>query len=242
MSSVINIHIALIWYTGHGEKNTGNWCFKDGVITFQDIFGLYMDCFRGKPLTIVSDCSYSGKWVGECIKMLDSLGIPSCGHYTKEQGIQLKVYCSCKDDQEATALVYATEGAEYYKEKYVAFWVSNKTFNCGQKPYGVNFTWIRCRHKIDMPCDIHCSHTWEDRILYSSRLFTVRGKDQGRQAWHLAIIDKDKVDEFKARTSSGRETVDIAKYGKVLKSGFGEDPPKEAFKVFERYYSKLPTD
>ena len=28
--------IIWLWYT-----NTGNWCFKDGVITFQDIFGLY---------------------------------------------------------------------------------------------------------------------------------------------------------------------------------------------------------
>ena len=43
---------ATLWYTGHGERGTGNWCFKDGVITFEDIFGLYMDHMRGKRLTI----------------------------------------------------------------------------------------------------------------------------------------------------------------------------------------------
>uniref|UniRef100_A0A1X7VFE7 Uncharacterized protein n=1 Tax=Amphimedon queenslandica TaxID=400682 RepID=A0A1X7VFE7_AMPQE len=55
-------------YTGHGEKDTGNWCFKDGVISFNDIFELYINHFKGKPLSITSDCSYSGNWINECGK------------------------------------------------------------------------------------------------------------------------------------------------------------------------------
>ena len=30
-----------LYYTGHGGENTGNWVFKDGVITLQDV----LDCF-----------------------------------------------------------------------------------------------------------------------------------------------------------------------------------------------------
>ena len=31
-----------LYYTGHGGENTGNWVFKDGVITLQDV----LDCFQ----------------------------------------------------------------------------------------------------------------------------------------------------------------------------------------------------
>ena len=78
--SILYTCIALIWYTGHGEKATGNWCFKVGVISFEDLFALYMDHFRGKVLTLVCDCSYSGSWVEQCAMKLDEIGIPSCGH------------------------------------------------------------------------------------------------------------------------------------------------------------------
>ena len=36
---------ALIWYMGHGQKNTGNWCFKDGEITLDEIYQAIHDIF-----------------------------------------------------------------------------------------------------------------------------------------------------------------------------------------------------
>ena len=38
-------------------------------------------------------------------------------------------------------------------------------------------------------------------------------------------MDKEKVEEFKAQVATG--TIDVTEYGQVLRSGWGENPPKE---------------
>ena len=58
--------IAIIHYYGNGQKNTGDWCFKDGFITFRDIADLHMKYGRGRILTVVTDCHSSGRWVSQC--------------------------------------------------------------------------------------------------------------------------------------------------------------------------------
>ncbi len=55
---------AMLYYTGHGEVGTGNWCFADGTISIQEIFdmvpgGVYY------PM-IFSDACYSGHWANFC--------------------------------------------------------------------------------------------------------------------------------------------------------------------------------
>ena len=47
--------IVVLHYTGDSEVGTGNWCFKDGVITFRDVYDIYIQCFKGKGLSIISD-------------------------------------------------------------------------------------------------------------------------------------------------------------------------------------------
>ena len=183
---LFGIFVVIIWYTGHGEKNTGNWCFKDGVITFQDIFGLYMDCFRGKRLTIVCDCSYSGNWINDCVKTLDDLGIPSCGHHTREQGLLFKLFCSCKSDEEATLLNYIDEGVT--NDKSILYYYCKK-LKSGQTTAAGDFRRIRCSKTAAEPCEIHS--TWKDRLLTGSRLFLVRGTDRGRKAWHYLLVDEE---------------------------------------------------
>ena len=228
-------YLVIIWYTGHGEKNTGNWCFKDGVITFQDIFGLYMDCFRGKQLTIRSDCSYSGNWIKDCVKMFDDLGIPSCGHHTREQGILLSVHCSCGADEEATALCFITEASIFDEiNKYVVFH-SNMKLSSGQTTKYGNFTNIRCSKTATETCEVDSTCTWEDRIFKTRLVYLVRGKDGGSTAWHYVLVDKDKVEDFKAKIKSG--SIDVADYGKVLYSGWGEDPPKDITRKVDLRFS-----
>ena len=56
----------MLYYTGHGEIGTGNWCFADGTISIQEIFdavpeGTYY------PM-IFSDACYSGHWANFCFK------------------------------------------------------------------------------------------------------------------------------------------------------------------------------
>ena len=115
----------------HGERGTGNWCFKDGVVTFEEVFALYMDHFKGKVLTLICDCSYSGSWVKQCAKKLDEIGIPSCGHHTREQGIWIKVYCLCRNDQQASLLAFCEEAISVDEENVVQF--LNKQLPSGQQ-------------------------------------------------------------------------------------------------------------
>ena len=64
-----------------------------------------------------------------------------------------------------------------------------------------------------------------DRLFNGPYVYLVRGKDKGRPAWHYVLVEKEKEQEFKSQVQTG--TVDVAKFGKVLHSGWGEDPPKQ---------------
>ena len=111
VSCVIKITTtALITYLGHSEEGSGNWCFKDGTISFQEIFQLYKIYCSNKRITIVSDCSHSGHWVRECAKTLDSLHIPPCGHRARENRALVKVVASCQPHEEAAEPCYSIEG------------------------------------------------------------------------------------------------------------------------------------
>ena len=56
----------MLYYTGHGEIGTGNWCLADGTISIQEIFDMIPgDCFF--PM-IFSDACYSGHWANFCLR------------------------------------------------------------------------------------------------------------------------------------------------------------------------------
>ncbi|MGL9688293.1 MAG: hypothetical protein ACR5K6_00630 [Wolbachia sp.] len=59
----------------------------------------------------------------------------------------------------------------------------------------------------------------------SDLIYLVRGKDHGRSAWHYVLVDKDKREMFLAKSRTG--SMDVADYGEILYSGWGEDPPQE---------------
>ena len=65
----------VIYYTGHGELGTGNWCFlenengqrkNNSYIGIAEILQLFPDEGLEGPLTIISDCCYSGHWADYC--------------------------------------------------------------------------------------------------------------------------------------------------------------------------------
>ena len=84
---------AVLGYLGHSEEGAGNWGFKDGTISFQEIFNLYRKHCPGKHISIITDCCYSGHWTIDCAKTLDSLGIPPCGRRARDQGILINASC-----------------------------------------------------------------------------------------------------------------------------------------------------
>ena len=236
-----------IYYTGYGEEGTGNWCFKDGTISFQDIFSLYKEYCKGKVLCIFADCCYSGQWVLDCAKSLDEMGIGACGHKAREQGMLLKIFTSCYPNQKATMDCYITNKGMYLNEEDNSIWLFyNKKVSDTQTTHGYDFTKIQCLQMEGptAPCrypDIpaKCSWKWEDIVSIeyknrpSSLIYTVRGTDRGRKAWHLVLVERQLREDFFKNVSTG--TIDVAKYGYVIKSGWGENPPDDILDKIKKY-------
>jgi hypothetical protein len=66
-------------------------------------------------------------------------------------------------------------------------------------------------------------------------VFLVRGKDvSGQHAWYYVLVDRNKRDVFAAR--NGAASVDLSDYGRILYSGFGENPPRETKDIMARDY------
>ena len=60
----------MLYYTGHGEVGTGNWCFKYGTISIQEILDM-VPAGTYYPM-VFSDACYSGHWANFCLNK----GIP----------------------------------------------------------------------------------------------------------------------------------------------------------------------
>ena len=234
---------ALIWYTGHGEKGTGNWCFKDGVITFEEVFDLYKRHFRGKLLYLICDCSYAGHWIQRCGETLDSMGIGACGHQARQNGILMKIATSCKPDQTAIDTCYTNYGVSPYSDGRLGFFMG-KDIGLTQTALFMDFTRARCFSKPEDSCRLGripftIKWNWKQlthedkKARLNDRLFTVRGRDRGRKVWHFVIVIEHQLEEFEAAVRTG--TVDVADYGHVVASGWGEDPPAETKKLWTTY-------
>ena len=218
-------------YLGHSEEGTGNWCFKDGTISFREIFDLHRQICPEKILYIMPDCCYSGQWAIDCAKTLDSFGIPPCGHRAREQGVLIKVIASCRPDQKAAEPCYSIEGIEVNEYGTLTYYTRNKV-NETQTFYGTDFTKLTCCRGPDEPCrseEALKNWTWEEAIDdgLRSRVYTVRSKDRGRQTWHMALLSnksKEHEKRFLEEVNSGH--VDVDKWGYIFESGLGKDPPK----------------
>ena len=142
------VFTVLIWYTGHGEKDTGNWVFKDGCLTFEDIYDLYKRCFKGQYLYIVTDCCYSGSWVVECARLLDRDSI-KCGNNAKRQKVYIKVFAACLPNEQAYDKFYTQyKGVKLHSysdySKTIRFakyrTLHDKDYKYSQTTLGVDFT------------------------------------------------------------------------------------------------------
>ncbi|GFR03854.1 uncharacterized protein TNCT_490682, partial [Trichonephila clavata] len=68
----------------------------------------------------------------------------------------------------------------------------------------------------------------KDQVIKDKEKYKVRGKDRGQKAWHYVLIDKDKEEMFleQSKKKSKIGLLDVADYGKILYSGWGENPPQ----------------
>ena len=160
---------------------------------------------------------------------MDGLGIPPCGHQARENGILIKVLASCQPDQKATEPRHSVEGVELSDDGSLFY---NKRGSETQLSCGTDFTRLVCLRGPDESCrsaESLKNWTWQDAVDggLMSRVFKVRANDRGRQVWYLVLLSS-KSEEYKEqyleKLKSG--TIDVASWGYIIESGWGEDPPQ----------------
>lgn len=215
-------------YIGDGRRDTGDWCFHDGFITFADIAALYMEQLRGRVLTIVSDCSHSGSWVRECLRFMDRQGIQPCGHFSIEKKILLKVYTSCHSHQIPRQRAHAvhgftnneTTGELSFSDKH-GYTTQGSKIGPGQYVSGHDYTLVRCGQE---PCGCLPNATWE-AWRAQHRVLILSGNEERGRDWHIVYVVDD--DELLVKVLETTEPLDYSRYGTVLKTGPGKWPSRE---------------
>ncbi|KAJ7389074.1 hypothetical protein OS493_033936 [Desmophyllum pertusum] len=102
----------MLYYTGHGETGTGNWCFADGTISIQEI----VDSLPGGTYypMIFSDACYSGHWANFCVEK--NIGcfhcLAACPEYstaidTEGEGGDLTLFMTGKKPRPSTEPMYS---------------------------------------------------------------------------------------------------------------------------------------
>ena len=228
--SILYSPVCLV-YLGHSEKDTGNWCFKDGTISFREIFDLYRRKCPEKCLYIMPDCCHSGQWINDCATVLDGLGIPPCGHRAREQGVLIKVFASCKPEQEAVEPCYSVQGIEIDEDETLIYFTT-KPVNEALRFSGTDFARLTCCRGPDEPCQSGKAlnnWTWEQAIHggLCSKVFIIRVKIRGKPAWHFVLLS-DSSEDYKKRFSEKVATgnIDVTEWGYIIQSGWGKDPPQ----------------
>jgi hypothetical protein len=259
---------ATLWYTGHGQRGTGNWCFEDGAISLEDLIRLYEMCFKGRLLTIITDCSYSGHWAYQMASILDSMNIPPCGHKAIEEGYLIKVHASCQPYQRTTMCWYVDHGVEVGRGGIVEHCMQTRTpvhvcvdTKCNSHipatdlpPPSASFrsnshapaqpppiahticstdsTQLRCCEEHDQMCSFALNNlSWIDVPNVHVLREYVHVIEHGN-AWQYVLVHEEDERRFNALIESGRKDADFTDYGRLLCSGWGGDPPKQAIAAF----------
>ncbi len=200
------------------------------VITFDDIFQLYKKHFRGKQLTLVCDCCYSGEWIRKCAQALDREGIPACGHEAKKKGILIKIHTACSKNEKAYDTVYSNGGVSLDADRNLVFHGNKelhdpKSTTKTQTTASADFTQVSCFKHPDMACnltnpDITLRWTWQDVVRKSFRdeisdCECVESFDR-LHCYHVSV-KADKLEEFQVRRQNGPlSATDVRQYGHVL--------------------------
>jgi len=64
-------------------------------------------------------------------------------------------------------------------------------------------------------------------------VYLVHGEDKGLECWHYVLVENIKLPLLRAKISKLPCNLDVADYGKIIKSGWGENPNEEVKQKIE---------
>ena len=224
----------VIHYIGPGRRGTGDWCFKDGFISFDEIMSLHAILLRNreKVLNIFSDCSYSGRWAELASEYMDKQKIQPCAHSAKAANTLLQVISSSLGSEVPRSMEFS-----------VGVLKNDKNSGCfyfkGDPLCQFCNIYVTCKEgaTIQDPCSLPPDYTWQkhrqgERIFHQT---TKVGHDRCQWKLVLVIDDKETLKTLYAK-SNASEPCDITEYGEVLASGPGLCLPKEVQESFIKEY------
>ena len=178
-------------------------------------------------MKITSDCNYSGQWVRECAKTLDSLGIPPCGHRARENGALVKVFASCQPNEEAAEPCHSIEAVTVKDDGSITTSAKQLT---QQKSMLFGSTKLVCCRGPDCPCPkTTFQHLkWENAVDKTISVQRVKRKEGGRDMWYYIILHRagDAYQEEFLSQFAKDSTLRLSDWGYVLQSGEGKDIPQ----------------
>ena len=202
-------------YFGSGRKKTGDWCFKDGYVTFESIMQLYNTYFIGKHLKIVSDCSYSGNWVQLVMDYLDKCKITACLHSARASGKLIDVVASCQAHEIPFSLFFAARG--FFNDKNTAFLFYVRPIQIAVKQnmrcFG-NITMICTAANLDSECLLPPFYTSQKKRV-AEKLHLQHFPSE----WNLLLVIDDDED---IHNQILLDRADVEEFGTICKSGKGK--------------------
>lgn len=216
-----------IIYFGSGRKKTGDWCFKDGYVTFDNIMQLYNNYFMGKCLGIVSDCSYSGNWVQLGMDYLDKCKVTPCLHSARASGKIMAIVASCQSYEIPSSLFFVARG--YYNDKNTGKLFVRVPYHVAANQnirYCNNFTMICTAANLDSECLLPLDYNCQKKRI-AERLMLQYNLSE----WHFFLM----VDDDEIHHQIRVEKANLAEFGEIVKSGEGEIP-EEVKKWIDNMY------
>ena len=68
------------------------------------------------------------------------------------------------------------------------------------------------------------------------KVFLIRGKDNGRPAWHYVLITHENIKKLKVQKAG--TNIDVTDFGKIIRSGWGENPSDAIVEEVEAEYGE----
>jgi len=226
----------IIWYCGHSKVYTGDWCLNHGFITCQHIQQIYEEYFKGKIMTVISDCSHSGQWVSPWTRYLEKNNIQPCVHSAKQKRTYLSLVTSCTGFETASSLLMAARGFVKSSSGSNNVVLHKQTVSEGQHTQCCITTTKTCNADFTAPCSLPPDYSWARKQL-DERIYLMRNRTYTK--WAVVAISGATEDVNDRIRRSRIEDLDEfgEKCARILYSGDDRSPSMETVVNFN---SKFP--